>query len=260
MAFKQRDSASNQEQKRIHAYIATPAYDGRVLADYSLSLAEALRDAALFGIQTTAAVMGNGAFIEIARNNFVRLFLETDCTHLFFIDADLKFESRAFISLLTANKPVSAGAYRRRQKNEDYPIKLTPYPDGGGLWLEPDGWIRADRVATGFLCIRRDIVEEMAKEARLMQQPDTPHTPILFHTYLIPREDGAFAFMGEDFAWCDDYLKKYNDPIWVWPDFDFVHGGYECNFHEYLNKRIEAEKAEEQAAAAEAGTSTEAAQ
>lgn len=231
MAFKKRDV----EQKQIHAFIATPAYDGKVLTDYAQSLAESMRDAALYGIRTTAGVMGNGAFIDLARNIFVRLFLETDCTHLFFIDADLKWESRAFIGLLLSGKPVCAGAYPKRQTPEEYPIRFVQPPDKKGLVMDGE-WIKCDRVATGFLCIERSVIEKMVEKAPVIKDHTQPDTPRLFYTYL--QEDGKFV--GEDFAWSKDYCDQTGEHIWVWPDFDFVHNkDYKGNWHDFLCRQAE---------------------
>lgn len=232
----------------VHVYVATPAYDGKVDCDYSQSLAESAFCSPLYGVQMTASVMGNGAFIDLARNIFVKMFLEKEefksCTHLFFIDADLKFEARAFIGLATSGLPICAGVYRRRQEPEDYPVKWEPHPEKGGLWVEED-WLMCNRVPTGFLCIRRDVLEEMAKEAVQMNIHGQEGTvPRLFYTKL----DAEGRFVGEDFCFCDDYIAKYKQFIPVWTDMDFRHGGYDCNFHKYLLKEIEkAEQAKEAA-------------
>ena len=68
MAFKHKAGKA----KDIHAYICTPAYDGKVESDYSQSMAEAAFCAPLYGIRITAGVMGNGAFIDLARNVYVK--------------------------------------------------------------------------------------------------------------------------------------------------------------------------------------------
>lgn len=235
MAFKKREK---EDQKRIHVFVATPAYDGKVTTDYSQSLAESVRDATLYGIRCTASVMGNGAFIDLARNIFVRMFLETECTHLFFIDSDLKWESRAFLSLLAAGKPVCAGAYRKRQEPEEYPLRWVA-DENGHITMNGD-WIMCDRVATGFLCIERSVLEEMVKTAKIIRgqvhngkkEEDNPR---LFYTYL--QDDGKFV--GEDFAWCKDYCDQTGDQIWVWPDFDFVHNKHVGNYHDFLCKQAE---------------------
>lgn len=234
MAFKKRA----EEKKRIWAYIATPAYDGKVNSEYALSLGQAMQALTLYGINATAAVMGNGAFIDLARNAFVRMFLQTECTHLFFIDADLEFEPHAMAALLTSGHPIAAGLYRRRQEPEDYPVRWVNHKDGG-LWVEEDRWLMCDRVPTGFMCIERSVIEDMVKDAKMLNLPgkSEANTPQLFYTFV--NEDNAFV--GEDFAFCEDYRKKYNKPIHVLMDLNFKHGGYRCNFYSYLGKEIDKE-------------------
>lgn len=263
------------QRKKVHAYIATPAYDGRVETNYSQALAEAMFTAPLFGIQVTAGVKGNGAFIDLARNVFAWHFLTEfkECTHLFFIDADLKFPPNAFIGLLQADLPVSCGIYRRRQEPEEYPFKGTENPDGGGLWFV-DEWLQCDRVPTGFLCIRRDVIEEMAKDAPKVRIHPYGEIPWLFHeSYqdegglkaiaekhnLSPEflteygkwipTDGA-RFVGEDYSWADDYTAKYKKPIQAWTNFDFIHGGLKGNLFEWLTREVEKKDKEQTSSAA----------
>lgn len=237
--------AMQQAVAGVRPYVATPAYNGKVDTDYAMSLADSCMVASALGVPVTAAIMGNGAFIELARNNFVRMFLETECTHLFFIDADLKWEPRAFIGILASGKPVAAGMYRRRQDPEEYPVRYKEAEEGG-LMVVDGGWVECSRVPTGFLCIERSVVEEMAKDAPKWKQHGVPDAPRLFYTQEVETEDeNRYLFMGEDFSWCDDYCERYNTHIYVWPDFDFVHGGYECNWHKFLNKKIEEFEREE---------------
>lgn len=249
MAFKKRELQTPPKEGNIfdiRVFVATPAYDGRVLTDYSMSLAESCLVGPVNGVFVMASVMGNGAFIDIARNHFVRMFLESNSTHLFFIDADLRWEPRAFIELARANKPICAGAYRKRQDPEEYPLRYVSNPDG--TIMIRDGWIMADRVATGFLCIRRDVIEKMVELGKWIKVGGDPECPRLFYTKY--EEDGRF--IGEDFAFCDDYVRIFGEPIPVWPDFDFTHGArWQGNFHEWLNKKAEeSEPAESQVSTA----------
>lgn len=228
--------------KRPHVYVATPAYDGKVETDYAMSLANASWHAGVFGYQVTASVMANGAFIDLARNMFMKFFLEDqkECTHILFIDSDLKFEVRAFIEVIrhcTEDRPVIAGAYRRRNEIEDYPVRWTPHPEKSKdgidkLWFDDDGFLMCNRVPTGFLCIRRNIVEEMFEDTQKMILKGHGEVPKFFYTYI----DENSRFVGEDFAWCDDYTKKYGNQISVWTDFDFVHGGYKGNYQKWIEK------------------------
>lgn len=263
MAFKHK-----QDVKPLHVYICTPAYNGQVDDAYAQSLAETAFCCPMYNIQITAGIIGNVGFIELARNIFVKKFLEehTDCTHLFFVDGDLQFESRAFVGLVRSGLPICAGLYRRRQAHEDYPFKPAENPDGGGLWFIQD-WLQCERVPTGFLCISRQVLEEMAAEAPVLEVADQPGgVPWVFDlkkepvvspnhtiakTYGEARElakkgvpvAGGFRLIGEDYTFCDKYVAKYGKHVPVWSNFDFKHHGYQGNFYEYLTRQVEEGKA-----------------
>lgn len=234
MAFKPR------LVENIHAFIATPAYDGKVDSEYSQSLAETSFCCPLYNIRLTMMVTGNGAFIDLARNIFVKKFLEMDefkeCTHLFFVDADIQFEARAFIGLLQSGLPICAGVYPRRQLPIDFPYVPVENPDGGGLWFVDD-WLQCKRVPTGFLCIARHVLDEMSKDAQKIKVhgQDGP-VPWVFHTKFDDTKPDP-RFVGEDYGFCDDYMAKYQKPIPVWSNFDFTHGKiYKGNLFKYLTE------------------------
>jgi len=180
--------------------------------------------------------MSNGAFIDMARNIYVKMFLNDfpDATHLFFIDADLEFPPNAFIGLVRSGLPICAGVYRKRQDPEEYPVKFSEHPEKGGVWVEDD-WVMADRVPTGFLCISREVLEEMAAEAPKYRTKDQGELPNLFYTKI----DEEGRFIGEDFCFCDDYIKKYNKPIPIWTNIDFKHGGFSGNLADFIEKQLE---------------------
>ena len=223
-------------------FVATPAYDGKVHTDYAVSLADSCMHATSMGISVTASVMSNGAFIEMARNIFVAEFLQTDCTHLFYIDSDLKWESRAFVGLVTAGRPVCAGVYPKRQLPEEYPVHYIEDKDNPGISIFDGGWVGCDRVPTGFLCIERHVVEAMAKDVDQLYIKEKDYLiPWVFSTRIVDDEvSKKKSFCGEDFAWSVDYGKKYQTPIYVWPDFDFSHDGFEGNWHKFMLRQIEA--------------------
>jgi hypothetical protein len=250
--YNHNDKHDGSNVLRVH--VATPAYDGKVDCDYASSMLMAGQICSLQLIETSSAVLGNGAFIEIARNVLVKEFLEAErlkeFTHFMFIDGDLRFESRAMAGLVRSGLPVSCGAYRRRQDEVSYPVRWTPMPkdddrEPDRLWMN-GGWVRCDRVPTGFLCIERGVLEEMTRRAiagefpyntrSVIDLPDKGPTPWLFYTKI----DEHGRFVGEDFCWSDDYMALYeegvfDEPIWCWADFDFVHGGYQCNWLEHLD-------------------------
>jgi hypothetical protein len=242
MSFKKRWKEPDKA-KPIHIFIATPAYDGKVQTDFAMSLAETGQMATAFGIRMTVTIMRNNIFIDHARNHFVRLFLESDATHLFFIDSDLKFEPRAVIGLAKAGKEICAGVYPKRQTPEEYPARFAIDPETDGIWVQ-DGWVLCSRVPTGFLCIERSVIQKMWDAAKQYHNANEEPVKRLFYTYINDKD----TLVGEDFAFCEDYAKQFEKLIPVYPDFDFTHGEhYVGNFHHYLNKLTEIERAEEAA-------------
>lgn len=241
--------SSPAKPKLIHPYVCTPAYNGQVDSDFAQSLAEASFACSQLGIMITAGVLGNVGFIELARNIFVKKFLEEPemqhCTHLFFVDGDLGFDWRGFAGLLTADLPICAGVYRRRQEPEDYPFKPAENPDGGGLWFVDD-WLQCDRVPTGFLCIRREVLEAMAKDAERIEIADQPGgVPWLFGLKFEDKGDGTRRLIGEDYTFCDSYRERYGQTIPVWSNLNFSHHGHKGNLYEWmLREREKADRGE----------------
>jgi hypothetical protein len=98
-----------------------------------------------------------------------------------------------------------------------------------------------ERVATGFLCIRRDVIEKMVEIGDTLMVGNDPECPDLFPPQRVQVGERKYKFVGEDYAFCDLYRKAFpGELIYVWPDFDFTHGAtYKGNFHNWLNKKAE---------------------
>jgi len=219
----------------LKVFIATPAYEGKVHSSFAQSILLAGYDLAKCGIELNCSIVKNGIFIDVARSVMVKQFLETDCTHLMFIDSDLQFDPHAVASLVGSGLPLCGGIYRQREEKLHYIAKLH-----NDSIVYRDGWIRADRMATGFMCIERHVLEVMSERARIfiLNRAECPLVFEIKHSEP-DKPGGPRGFVGEDFAFCDDYMKLYNEgvfdePIWVWPDIDFVHDIYPCNFHQFL--------------------------
>jgi len=219
----------------LKVYIACPAYDGKVHAAFAQSLLLAGSDLAKCGIELNCSIVRNGIFIDVARSVMVQNFLETDCTHLMFIDSDLQFDPNAVASLVGSGLPLCGGVYRQREEKLHYIVKL--HNDN---MVYRDGWIQVDRMGTGFMCIERSVLEVMSEKADIFETNRT-ECPLVFK---IKHDDpydpgGPNKMIGEDFSFCDDYMELYREgvfkePIWIWPDIDFVHDRYPCNFHQFL--------------------------
>ncbi len=215
----------------MKVFVGTPIPNKKLHAAYANSMMYAAFDCASRDIKIELKIINNSCFIELARSTLVYHFLKSDCTHLFFIDSDIGFERHALAGLVQAGVPFCAGVYRKREPKLLYNVRLHEPQEFHGPW------IRADRVATGFMCIERHVLEEMSKRAPecLMREGDMP---------MVFRTETKKKFTGEDYCFCDDYNKLYEEgvfdqPIWVYPDITFDHDGYLGNLHESLMEEDE---------------------
>lgn len=101
--------------------------------------------------------MSQGDGVARSRNQLTADFIAGDFTHLLFIDCDLIFSAEHVIRIVSHNLPIVGGLYPKKQEG---PIEwvLNSLPN-----TEPDedGLHEVRYIGTGFMCIRRDVIEKM---------------------------------------------------------------------------------------------------
>jgi len=175
-------------QKR-KLFIATPAYGGLETANFTHSLFGLQSLLARLGIECSIHCVGNESLISRARNRLVWMFLQSPCTDLMFIDADIQFTPDDVVYLMHfASDPsmkVIGGAYPLKTINwhqikravlEHPGIDPAELPGMGAVFAshtaEPLGdlpdyaVVPAHNLATGFMLIRRDAFIELAPHCK----------------------------------------------------------------------------------------------
>lgn len=206
--------------------VATPCYGGQLTAAYFESVVRLIPLAAAAGIPLRFDTASD-SLITRARNDIVARFLDDEAaTHLFFVDADIGFAPDQFFRLLAANRPVTAAAYPLKRYAWDAgrpadPAKLLGYcmnvlPGAA----EEEGFAEALDAGTGFMCIRRDVLEVMAAtNPDLSYTPDMPGTEgqrnnFLFFDTMVEERDGARRYLSEDYAFCRR-AQRAGFKVWV---------------------------------------------
>lgn len=150
---------------------------------------------------------------DFARNMIVKEFLEsTECTHLFFIDADTVPPRHALKSLLRANKPVVTGCTptMKHDKNEEETKKQYMimregkdiHDDEGIITVWGHGLEQVDFTGGSCLMIKREALEKL----------EPPYFKFQYNS------DGLRT-QGEDFYFCRK-LKAAGVPLYA--NFDVV--------------------------------------
>jgi hypothetical protein len=86
-----------------------------------VKLAEAFRAG---GIPFRTHMVGGDSVVDRARNDCVAEFLESDCTDLFFVDADIQFHYQDALDALTSGLDFVVGPYRKKQQEEAWTVTL----------------------------------------------------------------------------------------------------------------------------------------
>jgi len=224
---------------QIHLVVATPCFGGQVSSIYASSI---------FGLQRAVHAMSNidlkvhlrdgDALITRARANLVTLFLDDPAaTHLLFIDADIGFTPEQVFRLIETGADMVAGVYPIKRVNwakakrainadrPDIPAASLDYVlelDDPDRVVVANGFARVRFAGTGFLMIRRHVIEQMCRhpdyaslqffrEHSLDALAGSSNRFALFECMIDP---ATGTYLSEDFAFC----KRWTDiggEIWA---------------------------------------------
>jgi hypothetical protein len=195
--------------------LAIPCYDGKVNIKTAFAIAQLVPKLDKMGVQIHLAHLSGCSIISKARNKLVRNFMETECTDLLFVDADVIINVDAVTRLLalSTDKDVVAGTYPRRATDAKFFLDFYLDKDNQ-LEFDENGLMRVESVATGFMLIRRHVIEHMMEkhpEWKYEGDGDGETEYAIFDFLLI---DGKY--IGEDYAFCrrarEEGFKIYLDP------------------------------------------------
>jgi hypothetical protein len=195
-------------------FIATPTFDGKVHAQYALSLSETriLLDKENIGVQYQ--INKGGSLLVLERNKLIIDFLNSDCSHLLFIDSDIGWPSLAVLKMLEKNVDFIGGVYTLRDK-KTFLCRPKENPDRS-LIIKDNHLIELDYIASGFILLKREAIEGAIKF----------HPHLYYKSKLIPGPPGYCLFntevwegefWGEDYVFCrhmrEAGYKIYADPF-----------------------------------------------
>lgn len=184
---------------RKKVMLATPTY-GSPAFTYTFAIARAREALTAAGIPSAYVLLQGNPHVDDARNSLVRDFLESDCTELVFIDADVDFEPEALVMLCRRDVDVVGGVYPyRRDGGENMPVRLL---DGA---REPgdDGLLEVEGLPTGFLKIHRRVLEQLAALAPWYWDK-LDRTALVFDR---PDPDEHGTRWGGDIAFCNAWRR-----------------------------------------------------
>ena len=158
-------------------FIATPAYGCILTIQFLQCLLQTQLSLSSKGIGIIIDMLGNESLITRARNLLTKRFLQSNATHMLFIDADISWDPEAILRLLKKDEGVVTTSYPKKFLDWSKLESRLSDPDN----TEPlqqvaldfnlnvterevqvvDGFAKVLDAATGFMLVKRDAIEQM---------------------------------------------------------------------------------------------------
>jgi hypothetical protein len=239
--------------RKERIFIATPCYGGQLTEAYFRSTIRLLTFCNQHQIPVAFGTIANESLVTRARNVLVAYFLQSNFTRLMFIDADIEYQVEDVIKLIAHNKDVAVGAYPKKGVNwqrirdsvkqtdgplddkaiasfgSDYAINFKFLNREAKQIAIENGLIRLHDGATGFMMIKREVIDQMIeKYPELKYNNDlntppelNPHFYAFFDTMIDPKDK---RYLSEDYT----FSRRWQDiggEIWLDPSISLNHYG-----------------------------------
>jgi len=163
-------------------FIATPMYGGMCAGFYTQSIIQLLTTCQANGVDAEFSFMFNESLITRARNSLTNTFMKTDCSHLMFIDSDIKFRAEDVIHMIRADKEILCGIYPKKEINwysvkaamdrgvpfdqlkshtGSFVVNLVNYV--GEVTVPVNEPVEIFNGGTGFMLIKRDVFNKLGE-------------------------------------------------------------------------------------------------
>ncbi len=245
-----------EELRKRKLFVATPMYGGMCYGGYTQSMINLAIACVRYGVEMRVYNIFNESLITRARAYCAQAFLDSDCTHLLFIDSDITFDPDSVLTLLALQSDESpydviAGPYPKKciswekikqavdkgaadtDPNNlekfvgDYVFNLA----GGQTQMQLNEPVEVMETGTGFMMIRRKTFEDFrVAYPELLFKPDHVRTEgfdgsrevmMFFDTVIDPESK---RYLSEDYMFCQ-YVRRMGGKVWLCPWLQLKHTG-----------------------------------
>ena len=230
-------------------FIATPMYGGLCVGGYTVGLLNSVQEFMRHGIQMYYGYMMNESLITRARNTLAYDFLDTDATHLMFIDADITFNPEDIVRMVNADKDIICGLYPKKEINWKtvaealkQGVDYTELPNYTGSFVvnlvggaaETKGDINEpmeiDNGGTGFMLIKRAVFEVLKPTVptytndQILMVDKNPVKKIIHEFFATSIDEQSNRLLSEDYHFCK-IARQAGFKVYAAPWANLTHSG-----------------------------------
>lgn len=251
---------SKEEMMGKKLMVCSPLYGGMCHGAYMQSMLQLQGLCQRYGIQLTVNIIMNESLIQRARTYLTDGFMQSDSTHLLFVDADIGFNAQDVIFMLGLQTPDSqydiiSGVYPKKTLSfekikqavdagvadkdpnvlENFvgdfvfnPIALPPGSDGRIRLDEP---LEVAETGTGFMMLTREALQRWEKA-----NPDRKYLPDhvrtknfdgsreVYEYFTVKVDPVTRRLLSEDYQLCHEF-RAAGMKVWVCPWMHLTHFG-----------------------------------
>jgi hypothetical protein len=205
-------------------FIATPAYEGKVLVQYAMSLIDLCKILDVHAIQPIVRVPVGSSLLVADRNRLVEMFWESGADYMLCIDNDLGFDARVVLKMLSYKKDFVAGVYPSRD-GSGFTFRPVTEEDGRIVIDDETKLLKMEYIPAGFMLIKRNVIAKMRETyPELWYSPKDPRNKKESAFCFFDTEVWEGEFWGEDYVFCRR-VRNAGFDIWVDPLIEFDHAG-----------------------------------
>jgi len=251
------------EQFKPKVAILTPCYGSQCYVNYVTCLINTMSVFSQFGIPLKVEFCRNDSLVSRARNNLIaKAMSDTSITHMMFIDNDITWQPIDILKLMVSDKSLVGGVYPIKHYDWE---KLAENPGSVQQWIDAknasqlkdlasntdivqqrmvryninhlsntleirNNLARVRHLATGFMMIKREVIEKMSKafpstkyvdDVGFLHGEENDYAYALFDCGV---EDGHYC--SEDWLFCNRW-SKMGGQVWIDVSVNLNHTGIE---------------------------------
>jgi hypothetical protein len=238
-----------ESKMTVKIFVATPMYGGLCVGGYTVGLLNSVQEFMRNGIQLYYAHMMNESLITRARNTLAYDFLDTDATHLMFIDADITFNPADIVRMVNADKDIICGLYPKKEINwktvaeaVKQGVDYTELPNYTGSFVvnlvgdvaqatgdvnEP---MEIDNGGTGFMLIKRNVFETLKPTVptytndMILIVDKNPVKKIIHEFFATSIDEKTNRLLSEDYHFCK-IARQAGFKVYAAPWANLTHSG-----------------------------------
>jgi hypothetical protein len=220
----------------MHLAVGTPMYGGYCCSEYVKSMLSLKGSMEAYKHEMTGIFVGNESLVQRARDKIAHIFLQTDASHLLFMDADQSFEPRDIVKLIKADKGIIAGCVpmkginwervKQGAKNNYGNLEsltgifnIRELPGHSADERDFDKPFQVAYAGTGYMLIRRDVFETIAPHVGSYRDKGGALIKNYFSAQIVGEE-----LLSEDFHFCHLY-QQHGGQVWAAPWCTVEHFG-----------------------------------